>query len=196
MVVSALAVVVAVVVFRADGPGAPETDGVPATPAASAPTPLGPTSAVDLSAMTPREAAMRLFSRVMTAVEAGNQAEGEQFLPMAIASFGRIGPLTLDDRFHLSLLHAVAGDDARALAVAEEGLAVRPTHLLCLSAAAEAALALGDSARAESHYRTFVDAYDAEMQTGLTEYVSVEEGHPDLLPELLVEARDYLAGAS
>lgn len=137
---------------------------------------------------------MRLFARVMTAVEAGNQDEADQFLPMAVAAFDRIGPLTLDDRFHLSLLHAARGDGAQALAVAEEGLAVRPTHLLCLSAAAEAALALGDSARAESHYRTLVDAYDAEMQTGLTEYVSVEEGHPDLLPQLLVEAREYLAG--
>ncbi len=195
VVVGALAVVAAVVVFRAGGPGEPATDGVPASPPSSAPAPLGPTSAVDLSSMTPREAALRLFNRVMTAVEAGNQNEADRFLPMAVAAFDRVGPLTLDDRFHLSLLHAAAGAAAQALAVAEEGLAVRPTHLLCLSAAAQAALALGDSARAESHYRSFVDAYDAEIQTGLTEYVSMEEGHPDLLAALLVEAREYLAGA-
>lgn len=156
--------------------------------------PLGPTSAVDLSSMTPREAAERLFNRVMTAVESANSAEAERFLPMALAAYDRIGALSLDDRFHLSLLHAAAGDGAQALAVAEAGLAIRPTHLLCLAAAAQSALLLGDSATAATRYRTFVDSYDDELRAGLTEYTSREAGHPDLLPDLLAEARAYLDG--
>lgn len=168
--------------------------GGSSTPSAGQAPPLGPTSAVDLSSMTPREAAERLFTRVMTAVEAGNSAGANLFLPMALASYDRIGVLSLDDRFHLSLLHAVAGDGAQALAVAEAGLAVRPTHLLCLAAAAEGALLLGDSATAAAHYQTFVEAYDDELRTGLTEYTSREAGHPDLLPALLAEARAYLNG--
>ena len=92
------------------------------------------------------------------------------FLPMAIASYDRIAALSLDDRFHLSLLHATAGNGALALAIAEEGLALRPTHLLCLAAAAQGALLIGDSERAAAHYRTYLDVFDEESQAGLEEY--------------------------
>lgn len=166
--------------------------GAAGQPTASGPAPLGPTAAVDLTSMTPREAAERLFRRVMSAAESGNQTEADRFLPMAIAAYDRIGALTLDDRFHLSVLHAAGGDGTQALAVAEAGLAIRPTHLLCLASAAEGALMLGDSARAESHYRTFVASYEGELQSGLTEYVNPELGHPGLLPFLLQEAEDFL----
>lgn len=156
-------------------------------------TPLGPTSAVDLGSMTERQAATLLFNRVMGNVEAGNVAEAARFLPMAIAAYDRIPALSLDDRFHLSLLHAHAGNGASALAVAEAGLAVRPTHLLCLAAAAEAAILLGDEAGARAHYQTYVDVYEEESRAGLVEYGSGEGGHANLLPMLLGEAAEYLA---
>ncbi len=147
--------------------------------------------------MTPRDASNRLFTRVMSAVEAGNRAEAERFLPMAIASYDRIVDLNPHDWFHLSLLHAAAGDGASALATAEAGLAVRPTHLLCLGAAAEGALLLGDSTRAATYYGTLVDAYEEELQSGLVEYgTSNEEGHADLLPVLRQQASEYLDGLS
>lgn len=156
---------------------------------------LGPTSAIDLDAMTPREAATRLFERVMRLVEAEDQAQAQMFLPMAIASYDRIPALSLDDRFHLSLLNALANDGATALAVAEAGLAVRPTHLLCLAAAAEAALLLDDDAGARAYYQTLVNSYDAEIAAGLEEYGS-EKGHATLLPVLRDEARAFLAGST
>ena len=193
-----VALVVAVVVWTAPG-GAPASSpppagGAPAAGAQGSPTPLGPTSSVDLGSMTPREAANRLFSRVMTAVEAGNQAEAAQFLPMALAAYDLIPALSLDDRFHLSLLHAQAGDGASALAVAEAGLAVRPTHLLCLAAAAEAAIMVGDEAKARAHYQTLLDVYDDEVPAGLAEYAPQNEGgHANLLPVLRGEAAEYLA---
>ncbi len=144
--------------------------------------------------MTPREAADRLFWRVMTAFEGGDQTEVEFFLPMAIASYDRIAALTLDDRFHLSLLHALAGDGASALEVAEAGLAVRPAHLLCLAAAAEAAIVLGNDALARTHYQTLVDVYDEEIGAGLVEYGPQNAGgHANLLPVLREEALEYLA---
>ena len=186
-------VVLALVLVLRDGGASSSPAGQSTT---GQPTPLGPTSAVDLSSMSPRQAARRLFNRVMTAVEAGARDEADQFLPMAVAAYDRIGVLTLDDRFHLSLLHAAAGNGAEALAVAEAGLAVRPTHLLCLSAAAEGALLLGDSARARTHYRAFVDAYDEELRTGLADYTSLEEGHPDILPKLLDDAQAFLDDGS
>lgn len=157
-------------------------------------TALGPTNAVDLNSMTPRQAASLLFNRVMRLVEAGDQAQANMFLPMAIASYDRIAALSLDDRFHLSLLHATAGNGALALAIAEEGLALRPTHLLCLAAAAEGALLIGDRERAAAHYRTFLDVFDEESQAGLEEYGQGEDGHARLLPILREEARAFLSG--
>ncbi|MDE2751029.1 MAG: zinc ribbon domain-containing protein [Gemmatimonadota bacterium] len=168
--------------------------GAPSGGQGSPTTPLGPTSAVDLGSMTPRDAATRLFDRVMRALEAGNQAEANQFLPMAIASYDLIVALSLDDRFHLSLLYAAAGNGDAALLTAEAGLAVRPTHILLLGAAAQAALAIGDTATARAHYQTLVDVYDEEIRADLEEYGVGAGGHANLLPALQAEAAAYLAG--
>jgi len=157
-------------------------------------TTLGPTSAVDLDSMTPRQAATALFNRVMRNLEAGNQAEASQFLPMAIASYDLIPALSLDDRFHLSLLYAAAQDGAAALAAAESGLAARPSHILLLGAAARGALMIEDVATARAHYQTLVDVYDEEIQADLDEYGTQAGGHANLLPGLLAEAAAYLAG--
>ncbi len=195
-VIVTLLLVVVIVVRLGGGASAPGERGSSSGPAVSAPgtpTPLGPTSAVDLGSMTERQAATLLFNRVMGNVEAGNLAEAARFLPMAIAAYDLIPALSLDDRFHLSLLHAQAGDGASALAVAEAGLAVRPSHLLCLAAAAEAAIMLGDEAKARAHYRTLVDVYDEESRAGLVEYGTGEGGHANLLPVLLGEAAEYVA---
>lgn len=148
----------------------------------------------DLSSMTPREAADRLFRRVMEAVEQGNQDEVTQFMPMAVAAYERIGALTLDDRFHLSLLHAAAGNGAEALAVAEDGLDQRPTHILLLAAAAEAALLIGEEGTARRYYQTLVDSFDDELAAGLPEYAAdAHEG--DLMNTLRDEAAAFLAGS-
>lgn len=187
----ALGLLIVLVVRLTPGAENPAT-AFPPTP----PGTLGPTSAVDLGSMTPRQAATRLFNRVMRSLESGDRAQAELFLPMAIDSYDLIAALTLDDRFHLSLLHAAADDAASALAVAEAGLAVRPTHLLCLAAAARAALLGGDAPRARAHYQALVDAYDDEIGTGLQEYdPQAEEGHAELLPLLRQEANEYLAGS-
>lgn len=188
----ALALVIAIVLWTA--PGAGPAPSPPAAGAPGSPTPLGPTSAVDLGSMSEREAANRLFTRVMSAVEAGNQAEAAQFLPMALAAYDLIPALSLDDRFHLSILHAQAGDGSSALLVAEAALAVRPTHLLCLAAAAEAAIMLGDEAKARAHYQTLLDVFDEEVRAGLLEYGPQSVGgHANLLPVLRGEAAEFLA---
>ena len=164
-------------------------------PPASSGTTLGPTDAVPLASMTPREAASRLFARVMRAVEADDQAQADMFLPMAIAAYDRIAVLSLDDRFHLSLLHAAASDGPSALAVAEAGLSIRPTHLLCLAAAAEGALLIGDEAKAAGYYQTLLDVYDEESAAGLEEYGMGEYGHATLLPVLRDEALAYFSSS-
>lgn len=78
----AVAVIAAVVLSERDGAPppssalpAPRFDPLPMT------SPGGPP---DLSKMAPREAADRLFNRIMMASEQGNQAEALRFVPMAI----------------------------------------------------------------------------------------------------------------
>ena len=82
-----------------------------------------------------------------------------------------------------------------ALAVAEAGLSIRPTHLLCLAAAAEGALLIGDEAKAASYYQTLLDVYDEESVVGLEEYGMGESGHATLLPVLRDEALAYFSSS-
>lgn len=140
--------------------------------------------------MSPREAADRLFDRVMRAVQRGDTIEVFNFVPMAVAAYDRAQPLDADGYFHLSLLQAVSLDFLGALVTAENALETYPDHLLLLSAAGGAAVAMADTARATAHYRRALDVYDTEQARGLPEY----EEHAVLLPLLKTEAEEFLTG--
>ena len=161
--------------------------------AMGAPGALGPTSTVDLGSMTPRQAADRLFARVMTSLESGDTAQATLFLPMAIASYDRIVALSLDDRFHLSLLHAAAADGASARGRRPEaGLAVRPTHLLCLArcgAGGADGRRRGQGPRALSHARRRLRGRKWPPGCRST---APRRGTPTSWPVLLEEAREHL----
>ncbi|MDH3424503.1 MAG: zinc ribbon domain-containing protein [Gemmatimonadota bacterium] len=127
-------------------------------------------SSVDLSTMTPREAADRLFNRVVSSAEQGDSAQMLQFLPMSIQAYDVAEPLDDDGYFHKSILQRLAGDTEGAIASAETALARSPDHLLALNTAAEAARESGDTERARTYYQRFLDAYDAEIAKDLPEY--------------------------
>ncbi|MGD8281526.1 MAG: zinc ribbon domain-containing protein, partial [Gemmatimonadota bacterium] len=76
----------------------------------------GPGTPPDLSQMTPREAADRLFDRVMTYVAQNDSAQAQAFMPMALGAYERAQPLDHDGLFHMSLLNRVAGNLDEALA--------------------------------------------------------------------------------
>ena len=138
-----------------------------------APSPSRPpagVSSVDLSTMTPREAADRLFNRVMAAAEAGDAGEVRNFLPMAIRAHEIVSDLDADGRFHLVLLKLQGSLTEDALASARQILEEQPNHLLGLAGAADALLALGDSSGARTTYRQWLDVYDSEMAKDLPEY--------------------------
>ena len=137
-------------------------------------------SSVDLSSMTPREAADRLFNRVMAAVEQDDSEEVVQFLPMAIRAYEMAEPLDLDGKFHLAVLRMEGALTEAGLSAAEEILAVSPNHLLGLGVAADAALALGDTATAQRYYRRWLDVYDGEIERDLPEYLNHERMLPDM----------------
>lgn len=165
--------------------------GGPSAPAAAAPggVPAGAGMPPDLSSMTPREAADRLFDRVMRSVSASDSVAAQQFLPMAIAAYDRARPLDHDGLFHLSLLNRAAMNLDVALAGAEEVLAAEPNHILALSAAAEAAIDLERLDDAAGYYRRLVEAYPQETTRALPEY----QGHSNLMESARVAAEAFLA---
>lgn len=168
------------------GPGpVPSTSGpVPAGGAAA-----GGGVAPDISNMSPIDAADRLFDRVMRATSAGDSAQAQAFLPMAIAAYQRARPLSLDGIFHLSMLNRTAMNLEAALDNALEILEQDPNHLLGLAAAAEAAIELGELEEAEVHYRHLAEIYDAEVQRPLPEY----DQHSLIVDVLKEDAERFLA---
>ncbi len=166
--------------------------GGPSVAPGTAPAPIGGAGTgtpPDLSSMTPREAADRLFNRVMEYVSVGDSVQAQAFLPMAIAAYDRARPLDHDGLFHLSLLNRTANNLEAALADAEEVLAAEPNHVLALSAAAEAAIELGRLDAAEGYYSRLVAAYQQESTRPLPEY----QGHASLMESARTAAQAFLA---
>lgn len=142
----------------------------------------------DLSSMTPREAADRLFDRVMTYVSANDSSQAQAFLPMALGAYERAQPLDHDGLFHLSLLHRVAGDSDAALADATQVLRDDPNHILALTAAAEAAAEMGRTDEARQYYQHLLDVLDAETARALPEY----QAHQTIMQSVRGEAQAFL----
>ena len=163
-----------------------------ATPAGGVapPATAGGGVAPDISNLTPIEAATRLYNRVMGAISAGDSAQAQAFLPMAIAAYQRARPLDNDGLFHLSMLNRTAMNLEAALSQALEILEDDPNHLLGLAAAAEAAIELGELEEAERHYRQLLAVYDQEVQRALPEYGD----HRQIVDVLRQDAERFLAG--
>jgi hypothetical protein len=185
---------------EAPAAAAPVQAGEAAAVAPSSPGPLPPAGpavggnpgAVDLASMTPRQAADRLFNRVMQNVSTGDTAAAKQFLPMAVAAYDRARPLDSDGRYHLAVLHLVGGqfDDARAQS--DTILANNPKHLFGLFTGAQAAQGRGDTAGSVSLYTRFLAAYEAEkVRKDVVEY----QDHAQALPAMKAEAERVTQGA-
>jgi len=146
--------------------------------------------AVDLSSMTPIDAANRLFDRVMTESNAGNQDQVQFFLPMSISAYEQAEPLDADGLYHLSTLQRMSGDAESALATAQRILEDTPTHLFGLSEAGEAALALGDSALAREYFQAVLDNWAAEQAVARPAY----QMHPAVMPTIRGTAEANVGG--
>jgi hypothetical protein len=152
--------------------------------------PLAPMStesaaSLDLASMSPREAADRLFNRVMQSVSSGDQAGVDAFLSMAITAYGQVGELDADAQYHLALLHRVDGNPSAVSAAASAILETRPTHLFGLFTLAELERDSGNPERARELAARFLAAYESERAAGLPEYAE----HARALDAMLDEAR-------
>lgn len=129
-------------------------------------------SGVDLASMTPRQAADRLFDRVMRVDEAGDKAQAQQFATMAVQAYEMVPPEDIDPdaMFHVGLLHLVLNDPDAAQRQADLILSLDPEHLLALALKARVAEARGDEAARAEAYGKFLDALPAGLASGKTEY--------------------------
>lgn len=124
----------------------------------------------DLSTMSPRDAADRLFNRVMMADEQGEAAEVEQFAPMAVSAYEMLESLDTDAFFHVGLIQAAAGNIEEARGYAERLKAAAPNHLLAALLDHRLAKIENKAKVAASAAKRFHDHYDEEISIGRLEY--------------------------
>jgi hypothetical protein len=124
----------------------------------------------DLSSMTPREAADRLFNRVMMADEQGDDAEVAQFAPMAVSAYEMLDSMDPDALYHVGLVQAAAGNIDQARDFNERLKAIVPNHLLGALLDYRLAKAENKTDVADAAARRFQDHYDDEMAIGRPEY--------------------------
>jgi hypothetical protein len=166
-----------------EGPGgvasgaAPPGAGAPAAPFAGGAGGAAGGRAPDLSAMTPREIADRLFDRVMRLSAGSTKAESDSaqfFATMALQQYARMPelgvPLDADLRYDMGRIAEVAGRADVAAAQADTILREQPTHLLGLVLAIKAASLQGDAAKAADARRRLAAAAPAERARGIEEY--------------------------
>ena len=192
--VAVLALIASLVIPRGGGEAAAPAQSAPVAGGTSAPFAQPPApgaqgggenpGAVDLSQMTPREAADRLFNRVMTALASGDSAQAKRFAPMAVQAYQMANVTDADGRYHLAALQIVNGDYPAARAQADTILAANPSHLFGLFTAGEAESDRGNTAAAKDFYTRFLRSYDAEVAKKLPEY----EEHAQGLPAMKAQA--------
>lgn len=169
-----LAVHAAVIIVAVRGRTVSSGSTITAETGASADAGSATGRAPDISNLTPREAADRLYNRIARASEAGDTAQVNFFAPMAINAYANVTPLDADARLHVGLIHIGLGNAPAALAQADSITRFAGMHLFGPMLKARAAEAAGDRAAMREAYRAFLANYDAELRKNLPEY----EQHP------------------
>lgn len=166
----AFAIAITVMIRGATGQRA---EGMPPTGGIIEGTPAAGGGAVDLSSMSPRQAADRLFERTMRTESAGDTTQALFFANMAVQAYSLVpaGQMDADARFHLGLLEMLRDAPDAAAAHAEAILAQSPDHLLGWVLLEQIADRRGDAAGADEARRRFLEVLDAQRALNLQEYV-------------------------
>jgi hypothetical protein len=138
----------------------------PAAPAAFDPN----RATTDLTQMTPRQAADRLFDRVARASEGGDSQQVSFFGPMTLQAYADLPELDPDARLHIGLVHLALNQPASARAQADTIAQVSRTHLFASLLRARAAEAEGNTTGARAAFREYLANYPAERAKNLPEY--------------------------
>jgi hypothetical protein len=139
-----------------EGPAAP-----PGAPGGRAP---------DLSQMSPRDIADRLFDRIMRLSSEGKADSVGFFAEMALQNYSQMPSLDADLRYDMGRVAEVAGKEEVARAQADSILRAQPNHLLGLVLAGKAATMRGDAAALVGFNRRLAAAAPAERAKNLDEY--------------------------
>ncbi len=126
--------------------------------------------APDISNMSPREQADRLFNRIVAAAERDDFNEVAFFSPMAIQAYQLLAELDSDARYHLGLIYALSSQPAGALAHADTLEQGQPRHLLATVIQNEVAKITGNEPARADTYQTFLSNYASEIASGKSEY--------------------------
>lgn len=156
--------------------------------AESGPPNMAGASGINPLAGGPREAADKLFNRIMGSAESGDTSGARFFVPMALEAYQMAAPLDDDGLYHVALIQLVAGEPDSARATAQQILAKVPHHLLALAVAAQADADEGKTSAARTLYQQFLDNYAAESKKTLPEY----KEHAKILPIYKADAEKYL----
>ncbi|HEX5437869.1 MAG TPA: zinc ribbon domain-containing protein [Gemmatimonadaceae bacterium] len=129
-----------------------------------------PIPAPDISNLSPRERADRLYDLVMTLDSQGKTDSVQFFAQMAVAAYQMLPTQDADSHYDLGRIAEVAGVPALALAQADTILQSDSTHLLGLILAAQSERALGHASQAKQYQTRFLAALPGEERKNLIEY--------------------------
>jgi hypothetical protein len=124
----------------------------------------------DISNMSPRERFDRLYNRIMTAAQSGDEATVTRFTPMAFMAYAQLDTIDADARYHAALLRVHTGDVEAAGALADTILADTPGHLFGYIVRGTVARFRKDDKALDRAYSDFLKHYDAETKAGRPEY--------------------------
>lgn len=157
---SGLLVTLGLSLFRSERQSGPPS---PARRAAESPPP-------DIAGLTPRQRFDRLYQRVITAAQTGDQTTVTQLTPMAVAAYQQLDSVTIDARYHLAMLQLHVGNLRGAQAQADTIRADVPDHLFGFVIGAAVARWRRDDAGRDAIYRAFAERYQVELATNKPEY--------------------------
>jgi hypothetical protein len=124
----------------------------------------------DISNMSPRERFNRLYNRIMTAAQSGDEATVTRFTPMALMAYAQLDTIDADARYHAALLKVHTGEVDASRALADTILAQNPGHLFGYVIRGTVARFRKDQPELKRAYAGFLKRYDAEMKAARPEY--------------------------
>jgi hypothetical protein len=124
----------------------------------------------DISSLSPRERFNRLYNRVMSAAQSGDEATVARFTPMALAAYTQLDSIDADARYHTALLKVHTGEVDASRALADTILAQDPGHLFGYVIRGTVARFRKTEPELNRAYADFLKRYDAEMKAARPEY--------------------------
>lgn len=188
-IVAILALVIAVAVQQSGGAGASAAMG-PNVPLDGGAAPFaggagGAMRAPDISSMSPRERADRLYDRVMRLASEGKSDSASFFATMAAQAYEMLGPLDDDLKYDYGRMAQMSGNLALAQQQADAILASNPDHLLGIILSAQLAQLNGDNATRDKLYKRLIAVEQVEQAKSIEEYTR----HKGDIDAALAEAR-------